>query len=324
MKRVLILSFIILTTFNLYSQCDIVVLINNSTDATCFGLSDGTVQVSATTSNLPVSFLSNGVTNSSGLFVNYSAGVHNVIATDDLGCKDTISFTIGEPSEIMVSFTNTEVSCNGGNDGSSIVLPTGGTSPYTAYWSNNQSGNSATGLSAGSYFVTVTDANNCSVVSDVEIIEPQEPLSVSFSVSAISCNGNADGSIIATVQGGTSSINGYAYNWSTGQSNPLITALSAGSYTVTVTDDRNCSITETATVGEPSPIVNIVSSISTTCPKGDDGQAMISTSGGTPNPDGSYQYLWNNTPNSTTSTATNLTGGSTYFVTITDANSCFS
>jgi gliding motility-associated-like protein len=324
MKKVLILSFIIFTTLNLYSQCDIVLLINNQTDATCFGLSDGTVQVSATTSNLPVSFLSNGVTNSSGLFINYNAGIHNVIATDDLGCKDTISFTIGEPSEIMVSFSSTEVSCKGGNDGSAIANSTGGTAPYSFNWSNNQSGNTATGLIAGTYFVTVTDANGCSTVDDVEIIEPNELLSVSFSVSAITCYGNTDGSIIATVQGGTPSINGYAYNWNTGKSSPLITALSAGSYTVTVTDARGCITTETATVGEPSPILNIASSISTTCPNGDDGQAIISSSGGTPNSDGSYQYSWNNVPSSTTSTVTNLTGGQTYFVTITDANGCFS
>ena len=323
MKKTLILGFLILTTLNLYSQCDIILLINNQTDATCFGLSDGTVQVSATTSNLPVSFLSNGMTNSSGLFVNYNAGIHSVIATDDLGCKDTISFTIGEPTEITMTFTSTEVSCNGGNDGSAVANPIGGTAPYNFSWSNNQSNNTATSLSVGTYFVTVTDANGCSTVDDVEIVEPGEPLSVSFSVSAITCYGNADGSIIAIVQGGTPSVNGYAYNWSTGQSNSLITGLSAGNYTVTVTDSRGCFVTENATVGEPSPILNIVSSVSTTCPNGDDGQAIIATSGGTPNTDGSYQYSWNNTPNSTTNTATNLAGGATYFVTITDANGCF-
>lgn len=179
-------------------------------------------------------------------------------------------------------------------------------------------------MSAGTYYVTITDANNCSVIDDVEITEPIEPLSLSFSVSPVSCNGNTDGSITAIVQGGTPSINNYAYNWSTGQSSPLITALGFGNYTLTVTDSRGCNITETATVGEPSPMTHIISSIPTTCPNGDDGQATISTSGGTPDANGSYLYLWNNTPNSTTSIATNLNGGQTYFVTITDANGCFS
>ena len=323
MKKVLTLILITFATFNLYSQCDVVLLINNQTDATCFGLSDGTVQVSATTSNLPVSFFSNGVTNSSGLFVNYSAGIHRVIATDDLGCKDTINFTISEPTEITTSFTKTEVSCFGGNDGSAVANPIGGTAPYSLSWSNNQTGNTATGLSAGTHFVTITDANNCSIVDDVEISQPNEPLNVSFSVSPVTCFGNTDGSIIAIVQGGTPSINGYAYDWNTGQSSPLITALSAGNYTVTVTDDKGCSTSQMATVGEPSPILNITSSISTTCPEGEDGQAIIATSGGTPNADGSYQYHWNNFPNSANDTVTNLTGGQTYFVTITDDNGCF-
>lgn len=127
MKKILsLVIFVFLATYNLDAQCDVVLLINNQTDATCFGLSDGTVQVSATTSNLPVSFFSNGVTNSSGLFVNYSAGIHEVIATDNIGCKDTISFTIGEPTEITSTFITTEVSCHGGSDGSVTINSNGG------------------------------------------------------------------------------------------------------------------------------------------------------------------------------------------------------
>jgi gliding motility-associated-like protein len=324
MKKLFALAFMVFTVFHLNAQCDVVLSVSSQTDATCFGGTDGTIQVAATTSNLPLSFSSNGITNSTGLFTNYSAGTQQVIATDNIGCKDTIDFTIGEPDEIITDFTSTGVSCLGGNDGNAIAVPTGGTAPYTYNWSNNQSNDTIFGLSAGIYFVTVTDASGCAVVDQIEIGEPSEALSITFFISPVTCNDGANGSIIASVQGGTPSINGYAYNWQTGQSSSLITALTAGNYTLTVIDSRGCSASKTATVGEPAPMIHLTSSVATTCPSGNDGQATVFTSGGTPNPSGSYQYMWNNASNSTTNTATGLTGGQTYSVTITDANGCFS
>lgn len=324
MKHVILIVLSLCIVNQSFAQCDVVLSLNNTTAVTCNGLSDGTAQVSATTSHPPVSYFSNGVTNSTGLFSNYASGTHEIIATDDIGCKDTISFTINQPSPITLAFQISEVNCNGGNDGTVTVTPSGGVTPYSYNWSNNQTTSTISGLIAGNYTVTVTDNNGCATVNTIAVGEPVEPLNITFSINPVSCNGYSDGSVNAIVSGGTPNINGYVYNWNNNQFNSLITGLNGGNYTLTVTDSRGCDLSETITVGEPAPIFTLSSSISTTCPNGDDGQAIVATSGGTPYPDGSYNYLWNNPTSTQNDTATGLNGGQMYIVTITDANGCFS
>ena len=140
-------------------------------------------------------------------------------------------------------YTGYGVSCNGASDGSIDVTVTGGTGVYTYDWSNGAFTEDLDGLSAGTYSVTVTDENNCSVSIEVEITET-EAMDISATWSdytgyGVSCNGASDGSIDVTVTGGTGV---YTYDWSNGAFTEDVSGLSAGTYSVTVTDENNCSV----------------------------------------------------------------------------------
>ncbi len=141
----------------------------------------------------------------------------------------------------------TNVSCNGANDGSINLTVTGGASctAYTFNWSNGATTEDVSNLRAGTYSVTVTDANGCSTTSSFTLTEPA--LLVSSGVAAtyvcgtnVSCNGANDGSINLTVTGGAS-CTAYTFNWSNGATTEDVSNLTAGNYSVTITDANGCS-----------------------------------------------------------------------------------
>ena len=141
-----------------------------------------------------------------------TAGTYNVTVTDAHGCTATTSATVTEPTAISTSATTTDVSCNGAANGSVDLTVTGGTSPYTYTWSNSATTQDMTGLSAGKYDVTVTDAHGCTANASVTLTEPTS-LSASATAGNVSCNGGSDGSVDLTVTGGTAP---YTYAWSNG------------------------------------------------------------------------------------------------------------
>lgn len=143
-----------------------------------------------------------------------------------------------------LSFTATNVSCAGWNDGSATVNPNGGLAPYTYTWSNGGINQTISNLSSGQYSVTVTDANNCDVVGIVSISEPSA-ISTSISVMNETFPGTADGSIDLMVSGGNPT---YNYQWSNGATTEDISGLSAGVYTVTITDQSLCTFITSAEV----------------------------------------------------------------------------
>lgn len=121
------------------------------------------------------------------------------------------SFEVTSPSEIIVSGNITNAACSGNSNGSIAVSVSGGTPGYNYLWSNGETTQNISGLSAGSYTVTVTDANNCTVTSVFSLTEPL-PLSClcNASITNVSCNGGSDGSINAVTTGGTAP---YTYSW---------------------------------------------------------------------------------------------------------------
>ena len=171
-------------------------------------------------------------------------------------------------------------------------------------------------LSAGSYTVTVTDANGCTETQSVTVLEPTVLTSTVSSMDAL-CNGSSDGSATVSSAGGTAP---YTYLWNDGQTTAMAGALSAGSYTVIVTDANGCTENQSAMVLEPTPIlVTSTSQDSVSCYGLSDGLASIAAFGGT----GSIMYMWDSTAGSqNTDTATNLTQG-IYLVSMTDANGCY-
>ncbi|MBN8680928.1 MAG: SprB repeat-containing protein, partial [Chitinophagales bacterium] len=263
-----------------------------------------------------------------------TAGTYTVTVTDANGCSSTISATITEPTALNLSIAGvTNVSCNGGSNGAIDLAVSGGTAGYTYDWSNNGSQDpdsdpqDLSGLAAGTYTVTVTDANGCSATISATITEPT-PLNLSIAgVTNVSCNGGSNGAIDLAVSGGTA---GYSYDWSNNgsqdpDSDPQdLSGLTAGTYTVTVTDANGCSSTISATITEPTALnLSIAGVTNVSCNGGSNGAIDLAVSGGT----AGYTYDWSNNgsqdPDSDPQDLSGLTAG-TYTVTVTDANGCSS
>ncbi len=218
-------------------------------------------------------------------------------------------------ANLTINTTSSNASCGGFNGSASVTSVSGGINPYTYTWSNGATGNSATGLSAGTYTVTVKD-NSCVQMVKTVTVQVGTSSGGTASITAntnVTCNGGNNGTATATMTGGTGTL---TYSWNpTGQVTSNATGLSAGTYTVTVTDANGCSSTATVSITQPTAItastINIVNATCSTL-----GTATASGTGGT----GSYTYSWS-IGTQTGQTATGLTAG-TYTVKITDANGC--
>ena len=242
---------------------------------------------------------------------NLSAGEYGISVLDAYGCVKNANVVITQPALLMLSTNSVAVKCKNGNDGSATINVNGGISPYTYLWSTGATTTSISNLVAGTYNVTVKDANNCSKTTSVVVTEPTIVVLLMSSV-AVKCKNGNDGSATVNVTGGTG---GYNYLWSTGSITPTINNLVTGTYSVTVTDANNCSKNSTIIVTEPTELMILGSSVAVKCKNGNDGNATVTATGGT----APYTYLWDR--GARTSTLSNASVG-TYNVTVTDANNC--
>src|SRR5207248_2279386 len=128
------------------------------------------------------------------------AGTYSVIVTDNHGCTATCSYNVTEPTALSASCGGTNVSCNGGSNGSASVVASGGTSPYGYSWSNGANTSSTTGLPAGTYSVIVTDSHGCTATCSYNVTEPTA-LSASCGGTNVSCNGGSNGSASVVTSG---------------------------------------------------------------------------------------------------------------------------
>lgn len=188
-----------------------------------------------------------------------TAGTYEVTVTDSLGCTASGSANISDEGGPDVTTTATPVSCNGDADGMVTAEATGGTTPYAYQWDDpqQQQGDTAENLEAGDYTVTVTDSNNCTTLATATVEEP-EALSVSFDTTTASCEGCSDGSATAIVSGGSLP---YTYSWGTDDSGETLDSVTAGDYTVTVTDANGCEVTATVTIDENTVTGNTAASV---------------------------------------------------------------
>jgi len=285
---------------------------------TCNGAFNGQATVTPAGGTSPYTYLwSNAQTTATA--TGLGGGTYTVTVTDANGCTATCAATISEPPALTVSITvNNNVNCNGGNDGSATAVPSGGTSPYSYLWDNGQTTATATGLMAGIYQVTVTDFCGSTATATAEIIEPQDPIQITASITDNQCSGETFGEIDIDVSGGSSP---YTYLWSNGSTNQDLINLAGGTYTITVTDDNGCTASASFTVNEPSAILitGVVTPVS--CFGGNNGAINVTVSGGTPDPNGppDYSYQWSNAE--TTEDLLGLSPG-TYTVIVTDFNFC--
>ncbi|HXC03819.1 MAG TPA: T9SS type A sorting domain-containing protein, partial [Bacteroidia bacterium] len=290
----------------------------NSTDVMCFGNTTGnaTVSVSGGVGSYTYSWVPSGGTGANAS--NLSAGTYTCQVTDANHCIGAASVLINQPAAALNVSTGilTNVSCNGGLNGSASLVVSGGTANYTYSWTPPSS-NAAfiSNVGAGTYTCTITDANACSTSASVTITEP--PL-LSASMNAptdVSCNGGTNGSATLTAIGGTT---GYTYSWTpSGGTGATANGLAAGTYTCTVTDANACTTSSTVSISEPAMLAaSMGTPTDVSCNGGTNGSANISSTGGTSN----YTYSW--TPSGgTASAASNLAAG-TYTCLVTDANAC--
>jgi hypothetical protein len=221
----------------------------------CVGDSTGII-ISAGHSGLsPYSYLWSSNTNSQtdATATGLPAGTYSLTVTDSIGCTIVTSLTILDPpSNLTLSDSSSNIICTGGSTGWSLIMPSGGVSPYNYLWDNGQASSTLTNVSANTYTVTVTDAYGCEVTSSISLSEPSVALS-----GTITDNGN--GSLTANASGGTGS---YTYLWdaSTGyQTTATATGLTSGSYYVVITDSIGCTelVTIQVTIVNISALDNI-------------------------------------------------------------------
>lgn len=290
--------------------------ISSASDATCHGADNGTAtaQGNGGTTNYTYSWSSG---DNVATAIDLAPGVYTCTVTDANGCVATVDTVLSEPDTLIGSISGgTNVSCNGGSDGSITATAAGGT-PGTGYsyvWSNNAQTAQITNLPAGAYTVTVSDANGCTSIVNTAVNEPAVLMVNLTNVNNISCFSEVDGSATASTTGG---VFPYTYAWSNGGTNMTETALAIGTNAVTVTDANGCTTTASTTITEPSQItVTILDDTLIRC-LGSSGTFDANAMGGTV----PYTYHWNNGfvgPSLTVSP--NVT--SNYWVYAQDANGC--
>jgi gliding motility-associated-like protein len=280
------------------------------TDPACYGGANGTATATATGGTGAKTYSwSNGQTTQTATGLSF--GTYTVTATDANSCTATGTINITQPDSLaFTSSSIVDASCFGGNNGSITLAYTGGTGIITYVWSNSQTGATATALVAGSYSVTVRDANNCTSSRSFVVAEPTD-IAIQFNTTDVACRGDNTGSATANTSGSNGN---FTYLWSNSQTTSSIGNLLAGSYAVTVTSG-SCTKVASATINEPALGITTTSTTTPSDCAQANGSATVNAANGT----GSYTYVWNS--GQTSQTATNLSAG-TYSVTVSDANNC--
>ncbi|MDB5199770.1 MAG: hypothetical protein JWO92_1733 [Chitinophagaceae bacterium] len=280
------------------------------TNITTAGASDGTINLSITGGTEPYDILwDNGATTTqlSGL----ATGIYTANIMDFNGCTASASFEV-KGQTLTITVTGTNVNCFNGSDGTATATPLTGTAPFTYVWSNGGITQTISGLPAGTYSVTVTDADNASATGEYIVSAPSTAVTASLSANPVLCFGGNTGSATVTASGGAGA---YTYLWNNGSTSATPNNLIVGIYNVTVTDANGCTATNNIEVIQPAQLIATASGTNVLCNGGTDGSATTSATGGT----APYTYLWSNGV-----AAQNNPGlpTGTYTVTITDANGC--
>ncbi|MDI1355199.1 MAG: choice-of-anchor L domain-containing protein [bacterium] len=308
----------------------------NGQNISCNGSSDGSASVTHAGGTVPYVYnWSTLPTQTLAAAIGLSAGSYTVLITDINNCSITNTIALNQPAAVTSTvavtsnYNGKQISCFGAADGSATITANNGTAPYTYTWSTvpPQTGTLATGFSAGTYSIIVTDINNCAITKTISLAQPL-PLTSTVSVVSnyngqqVSCFGLSNGAASVNVNGGSTP---YTYTWSTVPSQHATTAssLSAGIYTVSVKDINGCAGTNTILLNQPT-LVSASASVTSnyngqqiSCHGLANGSAFASSVGGT----GAHTYSWSSTPSQINAAAINLAAG-TYTVFVKDANNC--
>ena len=254
------------------------------TNILCAGQANGTVKFSVSGGTAPYTYTWNPNVSTDSTANNLSAGSYTVSIADLTGCTYHDTITITSPPVLTAPIAVTGVSCNGGSNGKAIATAGGGVAPYTYLWTNGSTVDSAVNLSAGTYTLTLTDNNGCTLTSSAVITQPNA-LTVIVTGPQMICAGT-NGTLVATVSGGTTP---YTYKWSDGTttSTDVVTPATTQTYTVNITDANGCKTQGQFTVVLGPPLSVTIAGPASMC-VGTSVTLRATPSGGT----GGNTYVW--------------------------------
>jgi gliding motility-associated-like protein len=293
--------------------------INDQTDVLCFGDNSGTAEAAGVEGTSPYTYV---WTNAAGdtlstdaIATNLAFGYSYIEVKDAHLCTYLDSVYTDQPTELTATTDSTASGC-GDSTGAVAVTPSGGTAPYAYLWDDATPGStdsSVTNLPVGVYNVTVTDANDCQLFKSVAVIDTSDLVVTLDSIKNVSCFGGTDGAAYISING---AVDPYSVAWSNLETTEDITLLTAGNYSVTVTDNNLCSRVLDVTITEPTELTATANVLNEPlCFGTASGSAEVVPDGGT----GPYSYLWPD--GQTSAVAIDLANGD-YTVTVTDANLC--
>lgn len=283
-------------------------------DVLCFGDSTGSIDVEFAGGVQPYTYLWDNAEVTQDI-QNISAGIYNLTVTDSNGCTLQFADTISEPTDLVLSETHVDILCFGDSTGSIDLTVSGGVTPYTYGWDNLEQTEDITGIPAGNYTVIVADSNGCLDTLTAIVAQPNNPIDLQASTTAVLCFGGDDGEINLSTSGGTAP---YSWEWSNDETTEDLADLEAGQYSVVVTDTNGCTDSLLANVVQPPAPLSLSTSATPVCFGDSTGIATVVPSGGTPG----YSYLWDTgNPNDTLNVLGGLSQGM-YDVTVTDTNGC--
>ncbi len=303
--------------FTIFEPDTLEMSVVSTTDATCLGISNGSITLSGSGGTPPYRYsFSGGAFQASPTFNGLTAGAFQFTIRDDKFCETTDTFTIGFTTTVTMQVLNQmNVACNGDSSGSVTVVASNGTAPYeySINGSTFQSSGTFNNLPVGNYTVTGRDAIGCLALQQINITQAAPLMVTLIQTTPASCFNSQDGSVDVNVSGGTSP---YNFLWSNGSQTQNLVNVGGGTYTLTVTDGNSCTTTFTAQVGQsPVMFIGLESIKNVSCNGANDGSVNVAVTGGTPG----YIYNWSNFTNN--EDLVNV-GPGTYAITATDANNC--
>ena len=300
------------TTIIYFSTFDAIPVLNKQ-NVQCNGQDNGNANVSITGGKPPFTYQWNTTPPSTNTSVNtLTPGNYSVTITDSLGCDSILPFVITEPDTFGVQSVIQDVACYGEFTASINITVIGAVSPYQFQWSNSTNNEDLISIVAGTYIVTITDANLCDTAISYIVNQPTI-LGVSYTKQDVTCNGGSNGSIDLTVNGGSPS---YFFNWSNSVSTEDLNGLSAGTYSVTVSDQNGCDSVLSITINQPVQVIASVSGPASIC----NGEVTTLTASGA----NTYEWSPSTGLSSTSGTIVSASPSSsqTYTVVATDLAGC--
>lgn len=287
-------------------------------DTKCAGTATGKIYLYPQNGQAPYTYSwasdANGPLNvNSDELINISKGRYYATITDASGCSYSTSFLLLDASPLVLNAKLSTTSCQNNTSGAIDVSVNGGAPGYTYIWSNNETSASINSLSSGDYQLIVSDNNGCKIDTTLKL-RLIYPLSSNISVQQVTCSDRDDGSSTVTLIGGTAP---FSYLWSDSKKQKTATAsgLDAGNYTVTVSDNLGCTLTQAISIVKPSPLDVKFSTTASNCYNSADGAATAVVSGGNGNP----QIVWCDGKSGLS--RNDLMGGNCS-VTVTDSKGC--